>query len=183
MTPGIFEFGQHKSPYVRWIVRGVGMRDPRPDVMGNDVDSFRAREVGRFKEAMQVACGCVEIVTADRLVAFTETTGIEDDDTAARVDQQRQDFPPGDPAFRPPRKQQHRIAGPRRDVVEAYAVDLHDVVFGAARFSRALCKRVRREHGAGHDCGKRSDEHGHCILTIGSPRRSGIVGKPICWLG
>jgi hypothetical protein len=75
-------------------VMRVGVRDPRPDVMGDDVDSSRGREVGRFKETMQVACGSVEIVTSSRFVAFTETSRVEYDDAAACADQQRQNLPP-----------------------------------------------------------------------------------------
>jgi hypothetical protein len=40
--------------------------------MSDDVDSSPGHEVGRFKEAMQVACGSIEIVTSSRLVALTE---------------------------------------------------------------------------------------------------------------
>src|SRR5262249_33686561 len=65
------------------IIRGVGVPDPRPDVMSDDVDSSRAREVGRFEETMQVACGSIEIVTPGRLVALAETSRVEHDDAAA----------------------------------------------------------------------------------------------------
>src|SRR3977135_1574922 len=97
--------------------------------MGDDVDSSWDREVGRFEETMQVACGRVEIVPSSRLVALTETSGVEDDDAAACADQQRQNLPPSDPALGPSRNQQHRIAGSGRHVVEARAVDLRNMVF------------------------------------------------------
>src|SRR5260370_16366254 len=97
--------------------------------MGDDVDSSWGRKVGRCKETMQVACGSVEIVASSRLVALTETSGVEDDDAAACADQQRQNLPPSDPALGPPRNQQHRIAGPGRHLVEARAVDLRNMEF------------------------------------------------------
>jgi hypothetical protein len=87
---------------------------------------------------MQVACGSVEIVTSSRLVALTETSRVEYDDAAACADQQRQNLPPSDPALGPPRKQQHRIAGPGRHVVEARAVDLRDMVFDLVSTRRVL---------------------------------------------
>jgi len=37
--------------------------------MGDNVDSSGGNEVGRFKEAMQIACRRVEIVTCRRLVS------------------------------------------------------------------------------------------------------------------
>jgi len=43
-------------------------------------DFLRGREVGRFKEAMQIACGSVEIVSSSRAVALTETSRVEHDD-------------------------------------------------------------------------------------------------------
>jgi len=39
-------------------------------------DFLRGREVGRFKEAMQIACGSVEIVSSSRAVALTETSRV-----------------------------------------------------------------------------------------------------------
>src|SRR5262245_54954934 len=80
---------QYQSSDVGWIIRGVGVRDPRPDVMGDDVDSSRCCEVGRFEETMQVACGSIEIVTPGWLVALAKTSRIEHDDAAACADQQR----------------------------------------------------------------------------------------------
>src|SRR5262245_56442026 len=150
----------------------MGVRDPRPDIMGDDVDSSCGREVGRFEETMQVACGSIEIVTPGRLVALTETSRVEYDDAAACADQQRQHLSPGDPALGPPRKQQYRIAGPGRHVVEARAVDLRDMVFDL----RALGEGARGEQGAGRHRGKRLDEHGHCILSFGSPWRPTLPG-------
>jgi hypothetical protein len=57
--------------------------------------------------------------------------------------------------------------------VEARAVDLRDMVFDL----RALGEGARGEHGAGCDRGKCVDEHGHCVLSFGSPQRSGIAGN------
>src|SRR5258708_13479612 len=123
----------------------MGVCDPRLHVMGDDADSSRARKIGQFKETMQVACGSVEIVTLSRVVTFTETSRVEYDDAGAYADQQRQNLAPGDPALGPPRKQQHRIAGPGRHVVEARAVDLRDTVFDLV--PRGLGEGTRGEHG------------------------------------
>jgi hypothetical protein len=56
--------------------------------------------------------------------------------------------------------------------VEAHTVDPRDMVFDL----RALGEGARGEEGASRDCGKRLDEHGHCIRSFGSPQRSDIAG-------
>ena len=142
----MFELGQYQPFDIRRIIGGVGVPNPRPNVMGDDVDSSRGREVGRFKEAMQVACGGVEIVTSGRLVAVTKAARVEDDDATPRADQQRHHLPPGEPGLGPPWQQQYRIAGPSRHVVEARALDFDNVVFDLALGGAACC-----EHDASRD--------------------------------
>jgi len=143
---GNVRLGQHQSSDVRWTVHGVGMRDPRSDVMRDDVDAAGAREAGCFKKTVQVACGRVEIVTSGRLVALAESARVQNDDPAARADQQRQNRAPSDPALGPARQQQHRIAGPGRHIMETGSVDPRDRRRGSparsapARPSRARCR-------------------------------------------
>src|SRR5436305_13028695 len=106
--------------------------------MGDDVDSARSLEAGRLQKTVQVARGRVEIVTSQRLVALTETSGVQYDDAATCADQQRHNLSPSDPALGPTRDQQHRLAGPGRHVVEARALDLRDMVFDRLSTGRVL---------------------------------------------
>ena len=97
---------------------------------------------------MEIACGSIEIVTSGQLVALTETSRVEYDNPAACVDQQRKNLPPSNPALRPPRQQQHRIASSRRHVVKAGAVDLRDMMFDLDRHSSRSGRRCHSERAA-----------------------------------
>ncbi len=176
-------FGHHQPLHVRGIVHGVGMRDPRPYVMGDDVDPSRAREIGRLQKTMQVACGGIEIITAGRLVALTEAARVQHDNAPARADQHGQDLAPGDPALRPPWKQQDRSAGPRRHVVEARAVDRRDMVLDLVGTPRILGHGARREQSSGGGHGGRLDDYAHCVLPLRSAQRDDRCSDTACSAG
>lgn len=162
----MFELGQHQSPDVSWITHCMSVRDPGPDIVRDDVNSSRSRQIGRLQKRMQVACRSVEIITASRLVAFTETARVKYDNAPACADQQRQNFPPSNPALRPSRKQQHRVARPGCYVMEARAFDSHDMVLDLVSTGRVLGDGATGEYDASGDCGKQPDKRGHASSCV-----------------
>jgi hypothetical protein len=116
----------------------MGVRDPGPDIVRDDVDASRNHQIGRLQKRMQVACGSIEIIAASRLVALTEAARIEYDNPPASADQQGHNFTPSNPALGPPREQQYRIAGPSGDLMKARAVDSHHMMLDLVSTGRVL---------------------------------------------
>ena len=148
-----------------WVSRGVGMGDPGPDIVRDDVDAGRAAEPGRRQETVQVAGGGVEVVAALRLVAVAKAARLEHVDLASCLDEQRDDLAPSDPThLGPAGDQDDRLARTCGHIVEAQPVHPDHVVGDIAE--RGLC-RLRPGRARGAEGGQENErsEWAHRLLS------------------